>query len=108
MSVSLAEPSGSPAARTVPNVRLSRRELEVLTLIAQGHDSNSAADSLFVSKRTVDYHLASVYTKLNLHRRLHAIHRAATLGLVPFEPTSLFPDTVQDADASHNLTGLVG
>ena len=45
-------------------VRLTKREIEVLSLIAQGHSSKEAADSLYVSKRTVDFHLANIYDKL--------------------------------------------
>ncbi|MFN3691238.1 MAG: LuxR C-terminal-related transcriptional regulator, partial [Fimbriimonadales bacterium] len=46
-------------------VRLTKREIEVLSLIAQGRSSQEVADALFVSKRTVDFHLANIYEKLN-------------------------------------------
>ncbi|MDP3993063.1 MAG: helix-turn-helix transcriptional regulator, partial [bacterium] len=35
-------------------VRLTKREIEVLSLIAQGYSSKEAADVLYISKRTVD------------------------------------------------------
>lgn len=67
-------------------VRLTRREIEVLSLIAQGNSSKEAADILFVSKRTVDFHLANIYDKLQVHNRIQAYRAATRLGLIPFEP----------------------
>lgn len=68
-------------------VRLTKREIEVLSLIAQGYSSKEAAERLFVSKRTVDFHLANVYHKLQVSNRVQAFRAATRLGLIPFEPT---------------------
>jgi DNA-binding CsgD family transcriptional regulator len=68
-------------------VKLSAREIEVLSLIAQGNNSREAADALFLSKRTVDFHLTNVYAKLEVNNRLQAFRVATRLGLIPFEPT---------------------
>jgi len=70
-------------------VRLTKREVEVITLIAQGHSSREAAEALFVSKRTVDFHLANIYDKLQVNNRVQAFRMATRLGLIPFEPTFL-------------------
>jgi DNA-binding NarL/FixJ family response regulator len=43
------------------------------------------ADALFVSKRTVDFHLANIYEKLNVNNRVKAFRRAAQMGLIPVE-----------------------
>lgn len=67
-------------------VRLTKREVEVLSLIAQGHSSKEAADALYVSKRTVDFHLANIYDKLQVNNRVQAFRAATRLGLIPFEP----------------------
>jgi len=66
---------------------LSSRELEILRMITDGHLSREIADHLFISKRTVDYHLARVFLKLEVNNRIQAIRAARTLGLLPFEPT---------------------
>ncbi|GBC91906.1 Transcriptional activator protein AnoR [bacterium HR15] len=66
-------------------VRLTKREIEVLSLIAQGRSSQEVADALFVSKRTVDFHLANIYEKLNVNNRVKAFRRAAQMGLIPVE-----------------------
>lgn len=68
-------------------VRLTKREIEVLSLIAQGHSSKEAADNLYVSKRTVDFHLANIYDKLQVNNRVQAFRAATRLGLIPFEPS---------------------
>ena len=68
-------------------VRLTKREIEVLSLIAQGHSSKEAADTLYVSKRTVDFHLANIYDKLQVNNRVQAFRAATRLGLIPFEPS---------------------
>jgi ATP/maltotriose-dependent transcriptional regulator MalT len=72
--------------QTVQNLsdstRLTRRELEVLTLIVEGHSSKEVADLLFISKRTVDFHLDNVYGKLGVSNRMQAWQRATRLGLL--------------------------
>ncbi|CEK13169.1 response regulator containing a CheY-like receiver domain and an HTH DNA-binding domain [Chthonomonas calidirosea] len=65
--------------------RLTRRELEVLTLIIEGKSSKEVADLLFVSKRTIDFHLANIYNKLQVNNRVQAFRRAARLGLISFD-----------------------
>jgi len=63
-------------------VRLTKREVEVLNLIAQGFSSKQAADRLYVSKRTVDFHLANIYEKLKVTNRMQAFNVATNLGLI--------------------------
>ncbi|MEQ1934904.1 MAG: helix-turn-helix transcriptional regulator [Fimbriimonadaceae bacterium] len=61
---------------------LSQREIEVLNLIAAGHQSKDAADILFLSKRTVDSHLSRVYNKLRVSNRIQAVSAARELGML--------------------------
>lgn len=63
-------------------VRLTKREIEVLTLVLEGRSSREVAAALFCSKRTVDFHLARIYEKLQVSNRVQAMRRAALLGLV--------------------------
>ena len=69
-------------------IRLTKREVEVLNLISQGFSSKHAAERLYVSKRTVDFHLANIYDKLQVNNRVQAFRAATRLGLIPFEPTA--------------------
>ncbi|MDQ2686269.1 MAG: LuxR C-terminal-related transcriptional regulator [Armatimonadota bacterium] len=80
----------SPGTPTAPFddqqiVKLTKREIEVLTHVIQGKSSREVADALFVSKRTVDFHLANVYDKLHVSNRVQAFRRATRLGLIPYE-----------------------
>jgi LuxR family maltose regulon positive regulatory protein len=64
-------------------VRLTRREVEILALVIEGYSSKQVADLLFISKRTVDFHLDNVYGKLNVKNKMQALQRATRLGLLP-------------------------
>src|SRR5581483_808026 len=66
-------------------IKLTKREIEVLTLVIEGKSSKEVADMLYVSKRTVDFHLANIYDKLQVTNRVQAFRRAARLGLIPFD-----------------------
>lgn len=63
-------------------IRLTKREIEVLSLVLEGKSSREVAAALFCSKRTVDFHLARIYEKLQVSNRVQAMRRAALLGLV--------------------------
>jgi len=65
--------------------KLTKRENEILGLIAQGLSSKEVAATLFVSKRTIDFHLANTYEKLQVSNRVQAFRIAAQLGLIPYE-----------------------
>jgi len=63
-------------------VKLTKREFEVLNLVMEGKSSREVADELFCSKRTVDFHLARIYEKLQVSNRVQAMRQATILGLV--------------------------
>lgn len=77
-------------------IRLTEREIEVLKLILEGKSSKEAAAILCCSKRTVDFHLARVYQKLDVSNRVQAMRRVAVLGLIPLA------DTDDGGDGRHN------
>ncbi len=62
---------------------LSDRELEVLSLIAQGETNRGAAARLFISEATVKTHLLHIYAKLNVNDRAAAVATAFERGLLP-------------------------
>jgi DNA-binding CsgD family transcriptional regulator len=64
-----AERSGRPAARAVGVQPLTAREREVALLAARGRSSREIADTLYLSTRTVETHLARVYRKLGISTR---------------------------------------
>jgi len=73
---------GRRAARDVEQHGLTRRELEVLRLVAVGRTNREIARELYLSSRTVDMHVRNMLGKLNCRSRTEAAHRAAELKLL--------------------------
>jgi len=62
---------------------ITRRELEILELIAQGLSNREIADKLFVSENTVKTHSSRLFDKLSAKRRTQAVQIAKEIGLIP-------------------------
>src|SRR5688572_1304356 len=62
---------------------ISKRELEVLQLIAEGLSNQEIAARLFVSLNTVKTHSSRIFEKLDVKRRTQAIEKAKRLSLIP-------------------------
>jgi DNA-binding NarL/FixJ family response regulator len=58
------------------------RELEVLGLLAEGHDTATLAKRLGIAPHTVEWHVRHVIEKLQVHSKLQAVIAAARLGLI--------------------------
>jgi class 3 adenylate cyclase/DNA-binding CsgD family transcriptional regulator/tetratricopeptide (TPR) repeat protein len=61
---------------------LSKRELEVARLAAEGCSAREIAEQLYIGERTVETHLANAYTKLGVSSKLDLVRRAAALGIL--------------------------
>ncbi len=61
---------------------LTKRELEVLHLVAEGHTDREVADALVISPRTVNRHLSNIFIKLDVPGRAAAVAYAIRLGVV--------------------------
>ena len=62
---------------------ITRRELEILELIAQGLSNREIADKLFVSENTVKTHSSRLFDKLSAKRRTQAVQIGKEIGLIP-------------------------
>ena len=62
--------------------KLTRRELEILQLVAEGHSNAELAQMLWVTEQTVKFHLSNVYRKLNVSNRTEASRCAQVRGLL--------------------------
>ena len=62
--------------------QITDREREIHKLIFDGKCSSEVAQSLSVSKRTVDFYLARAYVKLGVSNRFQAFKRAVELGII--------------------------
>lgn len=62
---------------------ISKRELEVLQLMARGLSNQEIASNLFVSMNTVKTHTSNLFEKLDVKRRTQAVERAKRLNIIP-------------------------
>jgi DNA-binding NarL/FixJ family response regulator len=71
---------------------LTRRELEILRLVAEGHSNAQLARMLWVTEQTVKFHLSNVYRKLDVANRTEASRWAQVHGLLEVrQATTLAP-----------------
>jgi DNA-binding NarL/FixJ family response regulator len=76
---------GGPSKADPALEELSRREIEVLALIAKGHNNEQIGEELFIAESTVKKHVSNIYTKLDLGSRAEAAAWAWQQGLVEKE-----------------------
>lgn len=72
------DPQAESAAR-----ELTRRELEILRLVAEGYSNSQLAKMLWVTEQTVKFHLSNIYRKLDVANRTEASRWAQVHGLLP-------------------------
>ena len=78
-------PSPRPVSRwhlPTPEARVTRRERQVLALLAEGHSTREVAQRLAYSERTIKNIIHGVTSRLNLRNRLHAVAYALRAGLI--------------------------
>jgi DNA-binding NarL/FixJ family response regulator len=73
-AVRLAEETNRP--------ELTKRELEILRLVAEGHSNSQLARMLWVTEQTIKFHLSNIYRKLNVANRTEASRWAQVHGLL--------------------------
>jgi DNA-binding NarL/FixJ family response regulator len=78
-------PAPSPAPSETPG-GLTRRELEILRLVAEGHSNSQLARMLWVTEQTVKFHLSNIYRKLGVSNRTEASRWAQLNGLLLQQP----------------------
>jgi len=87
--------SGSEAGSErdeTPQKKLSARQIEVLTLIAEGLTYKAAGDVLGLTERTIKYHMGEILRQLRLKNRSQVIAYAARVGLVRGQAGQAPPD----------------
>ena len=73
----------APRRRGGPAVGLTAREQDVLHLLAEGKTDREIAAALFLSRRTINAHVANILGQLGVHSRRDAVAHARNLGLLP-------------------------
>lgn len=79
---------------------LTRREVEILCLVAEGHSNSQLARMLWVTEQTVKFHLSNIYRKLNVANRTEASRWAQLHGLLPNDREGQQDSTVAPAVAT--------
>lgn len=82
----VAVPTAVPFSLNEGSLReltITRRELEILELIAHGMSNREIAEKLFVSENTVKTHSSRLFDKLGAKRRTQAVQLGKELGLIP-------------------------
>ena len=69
-------------------VALSDRELEVLTLVAEGATNNEIAIQLHLSVKTITHCMEAIFAQLDARSRTHAVALALRQGILPGGPAS--------------------
>lgn len=69
--------------QTLSQLGISKREYDVLELMAQGLSNQEIANQLFISLNTVKTHSSNLFSKLEVKRRTQAVQRAKELQLLP-------------------------
>lgn len=72
-----------PDDRKREDLGITRRELDILELIAQGLSNREIGEKLFVSENTVKTHSSRVFDKLGAKRRTQAVQLGKEFGLLP-------------------------
>ncbi len=68
---------------------LTKRELEILQLVAEGHSNSQLARILWVTEQTVKFHLSNIYRKLDVANRTEASRWAQLHGLLNLAPAEV-------------------
>ena len=98
LGVRLTRPRSQASAKAVPapappvfapdqsrrdHLGITRREMEILELVAQGMTNREIAEKLFVSENTVKTHCSRAFDKLGARRRTEAVQMGKKFGLLP-------------------------
>ena len=67
----------------ITQLQISKRELQILNLMAQGFTNEEIAAKIFVSLSTVKTHNQNLFEKLDVKRRIQAVEKAKRLNLIP-------------------------
>lgn len=77
----LPQTVGKPSSPAYPD-GLTAREVEILRLVAQGMSDAQVAEKLVISPRTVNWHLTSIYSKIQVNSRSAATRYAVEHRLI--------------------------
>jgi DNA-binding NarL/FixJ family response regulator len=77
-----------PSRQPSENYGLTKREVEILQFVAEGHSNSQLAKMLWVTEQTVKFHLSNIYRKLDVANRTEASRWAQLHGLLSSDATT--------------------
>jgi DNA-binding NarL/FixJ family response regulator len=80
----------------VPDSDLTPREVEMLEAISRGLSTKVISSELWISEKTVKFHLTNIYRKLGVHNRAGAVRHAFERELIPRTPAAQGEDSARD------------
>ena len=88
---------------------LSKREAEVAELVSTGLSNKEVADKLFVTEKTIKFHLTNIYRKMNISSRTQLIVWSLPyMGFNDARKLSVVPNTEAPAEAAPTLQRAAG
>lgn len=75
--------SAAPDQKEILRLGLSKREMEVLTLMAEGFSNEEIGGKLYLSLHTIKTHASRIFEKMDVKRRTQAVDKAKRIGLIP-------------------------
>ncbi len=102
-SLYFASAATTPSIPLADEIPLTRREIEILRLVADGRSNAQLARTLWVTEQTVKFHLSNVYRKLGVANRTEASRWAQLHGLVGFEQPPSEPGASEPSANGHGL-----
>jgi len=81
----MQKPPGKARILSSNYERLTVREEEIMTLLAEGHPIQEIAAKLNISRKTVENHRANIYSKLDIHSSIELVRFAAKLGIIDID-----------------------
>jgi DNA-binding NarL/FixJ family response regulator len=88
----MTEPAAKKKKKAEGFEGLSQREVDVIKLMAKGHNNRQIADLLYISEHTVKVHIRNIFRKIDVTDRTNAVLWAIDRGLVLEEDESIKPD----------------
>ena len=77
--------SGKERKQNVNKMSLTRRQKEVITLLAEGKTNRLIGEQLGLSERTIKVHITKIYKMLDVSNRTEALNKLRKLGIMPLE-----------------------
>ena len=88
----MTEPAAKRKKKAEGFEGLSQREVDVIKLMARGHNNRQIADLLYISEHTVKVHIRNIFRKIDVTDRTNAVLWAIDRGLVLEEDNDIKPD----------------